>query len=42
MRHFRVWVNGEIAADISAETIDHANEIAKKAYQDKTVKVEEA
>lgn len=40
MRFFKVWVSGEVAADIKAETLLHATEIARKAYQDKTVRVE--
>ena len=42
MRFFRVYVNGEIVADIKAHHLHHASEIAKAAYQDKTVRVEEA
>lgn len=40
MKFFRVWVNGEIAEDIEAETLLHAEQIAAKKYQDKTVRVE--
>ena len=40
MKSFRVYVNHEVVANISADTLDQASEIAGKAYPDMTVRVE--
>jgi hypothetical protein len=40
MRLFRVWTDGNLVADIKADSLEEASEIAKKAYPDKTVRVE--
>jgi len=40
MKSFKVWVNGEVAPDITAETLQYAKEIAQNKYQDKSIEVE--
>jgi len=40
MMFFRVWTDGNIVAEIQARSLEEASEIAKKAYPDKTVRVE--
>ena len=40
MRTFKVRVNGEVAPDITAETLQYAKEIAQNKYQDKSIVVE--
>ena len=40
MSYYMVWVNGEFAPDIKAESLKEAGELAGKKYQDKLVRVE--
>ena len=41
MRFFRVWADGKPVADITANTLKEASEIAGKAYPNQTIRVEE-
>jgi len=41
MKVFRVWADGKNIADITANTLEEASEIAGKAYPNQTIRVEQ-